>query len=189
MRKGQAATVKQCGRGAGALRRCAAGRRGEASSTHLQPRVTALEMAAGACDVLAPAGGPQCTMRRVGRSRPRRAAHSAPTDCERAEPLACGHRMTTGRRSAGSEMAVGGQPKGNQRATREQSGGSQKGPSDGTRVVSGAALACGGSTTWQSRLPVVSTMPATPCFETERKACGAALARTASTATRSSLPS
>ena len=41
------------------------------------------------------------------------------------------------------------------------------------------------STTWQSRLPVVSTMPATPCLETERKACGAPEARTASSATRS----
>mmetsp|Transcript_4375 Transcript_4375/g.10857 ORF Transcript_4375/g.10857 Transcript_4375/m.10857 type:complete len:243 (+) Transcript_4375:336-1064(+) len=38
------------------------------------------------------------------------------------------------------------------------------------------------STTWQSRLPDVSTMPATPCLETLRKACGPALALTASMA-------
>ena len=45
-----------------------------------------------------------------------------------------------------------------------------------------SAAPAAGTMAWQSRLPVVSTMPATPCFETERKACGAALARTASTA-------
>eukprot|EP00967_Tisochrysis_lutea_P098140 scaffold144698_cov24-Tisochrysis_lutea.AAC.1 len=35
---------------------------------------------------------------------------------------------------------------------------------------------------WQSELPVVWTIPATPCLETERKAWAAEAARTASAA-------
>mmetsp|Transcript_15597 Transcript_15597/g.33034 ORF Transcript_15597/g.33034 Transcript_15597/m.33034 type:complete len:230 (+) Transcript_15597:255-944(+) len=51
-----------------------------------------------------------------------------------------------------------------------------------SQTACSSASPVAGSTAWQSRLPVVSTMPATPCFETERKVCGAALARTASAA-------
>mmetsp|Transcript_4143 Transcript_4143/g.13311 ORF Transcript_4143/g.13311 Transcript_4143/m.13311 type:complete len:271 (-) Transcript_4143:332-1144(-) len=47
---------------------------------------------------------------------------------------------------------------------------------------SAEAAEAAGRTRWPSRLPVVCTMPATPCLETERKACGAEAALTASTA-------